>query len=333
MNAIDDLAVATLEQKPHFVETPYIQGVAGRARDYIRAGYPIHFSGPAGTGKTALAMHVAALLGRQLIVIHGDGGFGGADTIGGPMGCRSIKVIDKHIDSAPKREATVSKPWGDKRLTTACKHGFTLIYEGLTHARPEANKVLLSVVERRLLALPDPSGEDAYLPVHPNFSAIFTSNPEEYTGAHPTRDALIDRMVTIKVGHHDYETEVAITQSKSGLSWQRSTAMVDIVREFRTLGVNTGRPTIRACITLGRIAAQRAGGVAAYDPEFRQLCRDALNADCLKVTHDGQIAGIERLDEIIARCCPAPTPVPSSKARYAYAPAPQGAVNFAGLHG
>ncbi|MBI3054545.1 MAG: hypothetical protein HYY77_10970, partial [Betaproteobacteria bacterium] len=63
----DESTVLTLEKKPDFVETPYIQGVTKRALDYIRAGYPIHFSGAAGTGKTALAMHVAAKLGRQVI--------------------------------------------------------------------------------------------------------------------------------------------------------------------------------------------------------------------------------------------------------------------------
>ena len=333
MNASDDATALALEKKSRFVETPYIRGVASRALDYIRAGYSIHFSGPAGTGKTALATHVAARLGRQVILIHGDGAFGSSAVIGRQTGLRSTTRADNNIHALRKPKESASKPWCDKRLTTACKHGFTLIYEGFTHARPEANKVLLSVVEQRLLALPDASGGDAYLPVHPHFSAIFTSNPEEYAGVHQTRDALMDRMVTIKVGHHDYETEVAITQSKSGLSWQQSTAMVDIVREFRTLGVNTGRPTIRACITLGCIVAQRDGVVTAYDPEFRQLCQDALNADCLKVALDGQIAGIERLDEIIARCCPAPTPAPSSQTRHAYAPAPRGAVNFAGLHG
>ncbi len=114
----------------------------------------------------------------------------------------------------------------------------------------------------------------------------------------------MDRMITIKVGHHDYETEVAITQAKSGLPWRQAKSIVDIVREFRTLGVNNGRPTIRACIMLGRIVANRKSTVSAGDPTFRELCHDVLNADCLKVTHDGQVAGMERLDEIIARCCP-----------------------------
>ncbi|MBI3056164.1 MAG: gas vesicle protein GvpN, partial [Betaproteobacteria bacterium] len=159
--------------------------------------------------------------------------------------------------------------------------------------------------------LPDARLGDGYLQVHPDFSAIFTSNPEEYAGVHKTQDALTDRMITLKVGHHDLETEVAITQAKSGLPWRQAKAIVDIVREFRVLGVNNARPTIRACIMLGRIVAGRKGTVAAADPAFRELCHDVLNADCIKVTHDGQAAGLERLDEIMERCCPvAPTLVP-----------------------
>ncbi|MDP2761131.1 MAG: gas vesicle protein GvpN [Sideroxyarcus sp.] len=308
MSQAEELTVLTLEKKPSFVETPYIQGVTERALDYIMAGYPIHFSGPAGTGKTALAMHVAAKLGRQVILIHGDDEFGSSDLIGGQTGYRSTKVVDNYIHSVLKQEESVSKQWGDNRLTTACKYGFTLIYDEFTRSRPEANNVLLSILEERLLELPDARSGDGYLQVHPNFSAIFTSNPEEYAGVHKTQDALMDRMITLKVGHHDYETEVAITKAKSGLPWRQSKSIVDIVREFRELGVNNARPTIRACIMLGRIVANRKGIVAADDSTFRELCHDVLNADCLKVTHDGQVAGLERLDEIIERCCP-PAPV------------------------
>ena len=303
MSQAEALTVLTLEKKANFVETPYIQGVSGRALDYIKAGYPVHLSGPAGTGKTALAMHVAAQLGRQVILIHGDDEFGSSDLIGGQTGYRSTKIVDNYISSVVKQQETVSKQWGDNRLTTACKFGFTLIYDEFTRSRPEANNVLLSILEERLLELPDARNGVGYIQVHPSFSAIFTSNPEEYAGVHKTQDALMDRMITIKVGHHDYETEVAITQAKSGLSWQASRSIVDIVREFRDLGINEARPTIRACIMLGRIVANRQGTVSAGDPDFRALCHDVLNADCLNAKHNGQVAGLDRLDDIILRCC------------------------------
>ncbi|MGB3194405.1 MAG: AAA family ATPase, partial [Phycisphaerae bacterium] len=54
-----------------FVLTPYVKEITERALAYLKAGYPVHFAGPAGTGKTTLAFHVAAQLGRPVTLIHG----------------------------------------------------------------------------------------------------------------------------------------------------------------------------------------------------------------------------------------------------------------------
>jgi nitric oxide reductase NorQ protein len=42
-----------------FVQTPQIKEVAARALNYLRAGFPVHFRGPTGAGKTTLALHCA----------------------------------------------------------------------------------------------------------------------------------------------------------------------------------------------------------------------------------------------------------------------------------
>jgi len=62
-----------------------------------------------------------------------------------------------------------------------------------------------------------PSGA-GYLEVHPDFRAIFTSNPEEYAGVHKTQDALMDRLITLNLGNFDRETEIQIAMAKSGVS-------------------------------------------------------------------------------------------------------------------
>lgn len=308
MEPSENLTLLTLDKKPEFVETPYVQDVTQRALSYITAGYPVHFSGPAGTGKTALAMHLAAQLGRQVILIHGDDEFGTSDLVGGQNGYRSTRVVDNYIHSVVKKEENVSKQWVDNRLTSACKYGYTLIYDEFTRSRPEANNVLLSVLEERLLGLPSIQFGDGYIQVHPDFSAIFTSNPEEYAGVHKTQDALLDRMITLKLDRHDLETEIAITQAKSGLPEQQARAIVEMIREFRTVGVNNARPTIRACIMLARVVALRGGTVTAADPAFRKMCHDVMNVDCVKVAHDGEALGHGLLDEIIDRCCSAAAP-------------------------
>jgi nitric oxide reductase NorQ protein len=74
------------------------------------------------------------------------------------------------------------------------------------------------------------------LKVDPDFTAIFTSNPEEYAGVHRSQDALRDRMITMDLDHFDYDTELAITQAKAKLSRQDSQIIVNIVRGLRESG-------------------------------------------------------------------------------------------------
>ncbi|MEI6786722.1 MAG: gas vesicle protein GvpN, partial [Verrucomicrobiota bacterium] len=54
----------TLSTEPSlgFVTTPLVEQITRRALTYLQAGYPVHFAGVAGTGKTTLAFHVAAQL-------------------------------------------------------------------------------------------------------------------------------------------------------------------------------------------------------------------------------------------------------------------------------
>jgi nitric oxide reductase NorQ protein len=144
--------------------------------------------------------------------------------------------------------------------------------------------------------------------VHPEFHSIFTSNPEEYAGVHKTQDALMDRMITIKLGHHDRDTEAAITAAKSNLPLEDAYRIVDLVRSFRTMGVNNYRPTIRACIMIARITALRQARAQADDLIFRAVCRDVLCCDTIKITHDGESVGEDRLEELIGRACAVTAP-------------------------
>jgi len=197
------------EPSEEFVETAHVQQLTERALAYLDVGYAVHFAGPAGTGKTTLAFHVAAQRARPVILIHGDDEFASSDLVGRDTGYRKQKLVDNFIHSVLKTEETMSTLWVDNRLTTACQQGHTLIYDEFNRSRPEANNALLSVLEEKILNLPKlrRSGE-SYLQVHPGFRAIFTSNPEEYAGIHKMQDALMDRLVTIHTDHFDRDTEV-----------------------------------------------------------------------------------------------------------------------------
>lgn len=272
----DTLTVLSLHPRTNFVETPAIRDITERALVYLNAGFPVHFRGPAGTGKTTLALHVASQLGRPVMFIAGDEEFNTSDLVGGQTGYRYRKVVDNFIHTVLKVEEDASQRWMDNRVTTACREGFTLIYDEFTRSRPEANNALLSVLSERLLVLPTMGGDDAYVPVHPEFRAIFTSNPQEYAGVHETQDALHDRLVTLDLDFFERDTEITITASHSGLAEEFVAPIVDLVRDFRTSGEYDQAPTLRACITIAKVSGILGLKPSAEDPRFVQICLDLL---------------------------------------------------------
>lgn len=315
MKAEEMLASATLkiesdgdqilpEPGRDFVSTAQIEHVTERALAYLEAGHAVHFAGAPGSGKTTLAFHVAAKLSRPVMLIHGDDEFSSSDLIGKDTGYRKYRLIDNFIHSVLKTEETMNTVWVDNRLTTACRNGFILIYDEFTRSRPEANNALLSVLEEGILNLPKVrwSGE-GYLEVHPQFRAIFTSNPEEYAGVHKTQDALMDRLITISLGHFDRHTEIQITIAKSGISSGDAETIVDIVRELRGIGVNNSRPTIRASIAIARVLALRGAHARLDNPVFMWACRDVLSTDTVKVTRAGGSLMSQKIDEVMQHIC------------------------------
>lgn len=279
-----------IEAGERFVATAEVRRIAARALSYLKAGYPVHFCGPAGTGKTTLALHVAALRARPVVLMHGDDEFGSSDLVGGDYGYRKSKLVDNYIHSVVKTEESVNTLWADNRLTLACRSGDTLVYDEFTRTKPEANNALLSVLEERLLTLPmrSPRGGDGFLEVHPEFRAIFTSNPEEYAGVHRTQDALMDRLITIKVDYFDRETEVEICRVKSGMTRREAEIVTDIVRDLRVSGRTKHSPSLRACIMIAKVTMQEGAKPSFFDSAFGDICRDVLGGLAPKVVHDGE---------------------------------------------
>ena len=290
---------------PGFVVTPHVADLVEHALAYLEADLPVHFCGPAGTGKTALALHVAAKLKRPIVLIHGDDEFKTPDLVGAEYGFRLKRLRDQYIHSVTKLEEEVVKRWVDNRLTIACKHGFTLVYDEFTRSKPEANNTLLSILEEKLLDLPAGGGEDNYLVVDSKFRAIFTSNPEEYAGIHKAQDALKDRLVTIQVGHFDRETEVAITKRRSGIAETDAKSIVDLVRAFREEYQPRQLPSVRESIKIAKILRARGIHPSKRDPFFKKVCLHVLtaqehlaDAEKAKVNQPGQL-----LEKLIGKYC------------------------------
>lgn len=303
-NISEETTILEPRPLPDFVETEQVRQITERALAYLASGFPIHFRGVSGTGKTTIAMHVASKIGRPVVMIHGDEEFSSSDLIGGEYGYRVRKVVDNFIHSVLKTEEDMQKRWVDNRLTTACKYGLTLIYDEFTRSRPEANNTLLSVLQEKMLDLPTARGGESYLRVDPNFNAIFTSNPEEYAGVYRTQDALRDRMITMDLYHYDRETEIEIVQKKAGLSLEEATKIVDVVRDLRESGKCEYVPTVRGPMMIGRTLRIRGGIVSNDDPIFRETALEILSSETSRVgSRDHQETVREIINELIDKHC------------------------------
>jgi gas vesicle protein GvpN len=290
-----------------FVETEQVRDLTRRGLGFLNAGYPLHFRGPAGTGKTTLALHVAAQLGRPVIIITGDNELGTADLVGSQRGYHYRKVVDQFIHNVTKLEETANQHWTDHRLTTACREGFTLVYDEFTRSRPETHNVLLGVFEERMLFLPAQAREECYIKVHPEFRAIFTSNPQEYAGVHASQDALADRLATIDVDYPDRAMELAVASARTGMAEASAARIIDLVRAFRASGDYQQTPTMRASLMIARVAAQEGFEVSVDDPRFVQLCSDALESRIFSGQRAEEVAREQRraaLHALIDTHCP-----------------------------
>lgn len=272
------VTVLQLRARANFVRVGMLDHLAERAELYLRSGVPVHLRGPAGSGKTTLALHLAEALGRPVLLLVGDDSFDTSRLVGEESGVRTRRVVDRYIHSVTKVESETAPVWLDRALTVACTEGCTLVYDEFNRAPPAANNVLLSVLEERLLVLAKTGRGESYLRVHPEFRAIFTSNPSDHVGIHQAQDALLDRMITLDVDCFDHETEIAIVTARSGMPHEEVVRIVDLVRDFRASGEYAQRPSLRASVLIARLVAAQGVAVGADDPGFVQIVLDVLGS-------------------------------------------------------
>ncbi len=259
-----------------FVSTPAIERLVARAFRYLQSGFSVHLRGPAGTGKTTLALHLADLLARPMMLLYGDDDFKTSDLIGNQKGYTRKRMVDNFIHSVVKVEDELRHNWVDSRLTLACREGFTLIYDEFNRSRPEVNNVLLSALEEKLLVLPPNGGRNEYVRVNPDFRAILTSNPEEYCGVHATQDALLDRLITINIPEPDELTQQEIVMQKTGIDRESAATVVQVVKGFRIRTQAEKSSGLRSCLILAKVCHEHEILAMPENPEFRDMCQDVL---------------------------------------------------------
>jgi len=147
-------------------------------------------------------------------------------------------------------------------------------------------------------------GGENYLKVDPNFTAIFTSNPEEYAGVHRSQDALRDRMITLDVDHFDRETEIGICESKSGISRPEAEGIVSVVRGLRESDAYEFAPTVRGSIMIAKTLKVRGGAVSARDRIFRETCLDILSSETSRVGSKVNVSKVKKvIEKLIEKHC------------------------------
>lgn len=273
----DDIKTFDAETEENFVVTNYIKNITNRAMLYMNNGYPIHLRGSAGIGKTSLALHIAKKIGGPMMLISGSEEINDENLIGGFFGVRKYFLEDNFITTVYKKEELIKKIWNDGRLLTACKEGYTVIYDEFTRTPPEINNVLLSILEEKIVDVPY-GNYNTYVKINPNFKIIFTSNPEEYVGVYKSPNALLDRMITIDMSYIDEETEKNIIISKSGISSEDAAKIMLLSKYIKNKLNSTSYVSIRSSIMLAKIVSSAKIRITPTSQAFRQISKDIYNA-------------------------------------------------------
>lgn len=260
-----------------YVVTNYIKNLTTRAVLYLNNGYPVHLRGLAGIGKTSLAYHIAKKIGRPILLICGNEDISNENLIGGYSGLKKYFLEDNFITTVYKKEELIRKTWNDGRLLTACKEGYTVIYDEFTRTPPEVNNVFLPILEERIVDVPY-GNDNTFIKIHPEFRIIFTSNPEEYIGVYRSPNALIDRMITVDMTNLDEDTEKHIIMSRSGMSEEDSQKIVSFSRYIKDKYKVTDYASIRGGIMLAKIVKAAKIKMVSSNAIFRLISKDIFNS-------------------------------------------------------
>ncbi|MGB8454944.1 MAG: gas vesicle protein GvpN [Anaerocolumna sp.] len=273
---MNDSKILDIGTKDNFVVTNYIRNMTDRSILYLNNGFPVHLRGPAGVGKTALAIHIAKKIGRPILLICGSEEINNENLIGGYYGIRKSFLEDNFITTVYKKEESIKKSWSDGRLLKACKEGYTVIYDEFTRTPPEVNNVLLTILEEKIVDIPY-GNSNTFIKLDPEFRIIFTSNPEEYVGVYKSPNALTDRMITMDMGLLDEETEKSIIMTKSRINSEDAVKIMKLSKAIKNKINNTDYVSIRSGIMLAKIVHSAKIKMTPSSAVFRQICKDIYN--------------------------------------------------------
>ncbi|MEM1264660.1 MAG: AAA family ATPase [Pseudomonadota bacterium] len=260
----------------------YLEGelhsIVSRAMVYLRAGLAVHFRGPAGVGKTTLALRIADLMQNGHLLVTGDDALTSGDLVGRELGYATRAVHDTYIHSVRRTETETRSAWVDSVLTRAMVEGRTLVYDEFTRASAAANNALLTALEERVLVISNPARGARHVIAHPEFRVIFTSNPLEYAGTNRAPDALLDRMITFDLIELSAETEAQMLIRRTGLEADHARQIVALLRQLKCRSEAGGGGSLRPGMMIARILRSERIAPDPTDGRFVQVCLDILGS-------------------------------------------------------
>jgi nitric oxide reductase NorQ protein len=276
-----------------FVNTAFFTDLQKRAFLYLQSGYPVHFIGPAGVGKTSLALSIAQQLNKPVTVIRGHHELSSKDLLGYHYGLSKKIMVDNYIHSVYKKEQEIKPLWTNGQLIEAVKNGHTVIYDEFSRSHPETNNIFLGLLEEKVLPLYG-KGKETFIKCHPNFSIIFTSNPDEYAGTFHTQDALLDRLITISLESCSEEAEIEILQQKAQVTSSEAQEIVRIVSRLRSEAKRFS-PSLRASLMIASIAKKAKIPIHPSHKDYQELCLDVLTRSVKQLSPESSHADIKEI--------------------------------------
>lgn len=262
-----------LSRQSQFFEDEGLKRLVGRALAYVEAGVPLHLCGAAGMGKTTIALRIAENLGRPVSFMAGNQWLDASDFIGREVGKTTRTVVDKYIQSVRRTDAEERADWRDAILADAMRRGRVLVYDEFTRASPEANSILLSVLEEGVLVTTDRASGRSLIEAHPAFRIILTSNPHDYIGVNGAPDALLDRMVTLPMPPPSDQTIHGILMRRTKIKREAATRIISLVNT----GGHGDASKLRRALLIARIAAHVGHGRNVSADTLKQIATDVLD--------------------------------------------------------
>lgn len=248
-----------LSRKESFFEDMATAAMLARVIDFVSAGVCVNLSGPAGLGKTTLALRAAEEIGRPVSFMTGNQWLTTRDFIGREVGQTERTVVDRYVQSVRRTESESRADWKSAILATSMLRGYTLVYDEFTRASPEANAALLSVIEEGVLVATDRASDRSYITAHPDFRIILTSNPHDYAGVKNVPDAMMDRVATFRLEEPPIERLAGIVALRTGLDPDTATRIGRTVLGLQAAGAGElrGMSTLRTAIMIAKVVVHR----------------------------------------------------------------------------